>query len=193
MNQKSQKMLLIGKYISITAFFVFLLWMLFKIVSTFNDLEKEIKVPIIAGFFALLVVAFTYLRENYLKRQEAHRTKKIEIYSVFFEMIGRIMKDTHTGGESSFTESSEFIDQMLNLKKNLMFYGSPSVLKAFNEFQNKSGESQTSIQVIDRVGNLLLAMRKDVGLSNFGLNARELNQIIVKENIRELVSQGISR
>jgi hypothetical protein len=188
MQNTEQKFFNLGKSIAIAVAAILLLVFFVKLLLAFSDLEKEIKVPIIAGFFALLVVAFTYLRENYLKRQEAHRAKKIEIYTVFFEMIGRVTKDTHAKRDSSFVSSSEFVDQMLDLKKNLMFYGSPAVLKAFNEFQNKSGASQTSLQMIDRIGNLLLAMRKDVGLSNLGLSVRELNQIIIKEDIRHLDS-----
>ena len=193
MRDTSNKILRNAQTFSVIALLIVVALVLVWLAVAFAELDKEVKVPIIAGLFALLAVAFTYIRENNLKRQEAHRSKKIEIYSLFFDMIGRMTLDVHSGSATSFTESSTFVSQMLVLKNNLLFYGSPKVIKTFNEFQNKSGNSATSLEVIDRVGNLLLAMRKDVGLSNFGLDARELNQIIVKEDVRELVRQGTAK
>jgi hypothetical protein len=158
-------------------------YFLYRAATSFGSLDNSVKASIIGGTFALLVALSAFLRESSLKRQEAHRSKKVEIYSVFFEMIGRILKETHKNGESSFVGSSEFMDQMMDFKKNLMFYGSPGVLNAFNDFQNNSG-TEDGIQIMDRVGSLLLAMRKDVGLSNFGLGPKELYQIMLKDDVK---------
>ncbi|MCA0432131.1 MAG: hypothetical protein LCH46_02610 [Proteobacteria bacterium] len=158
-----------------------ILWLL----SSFNGFEKETKVPFIGGFFAVLVVVLTYVRENSLKRQEAHRIKKIEIYSTFYDMMFEIIKNNkNPEKQEKYLKSSELIDTMFALKKGIMFYGSPAVVNAFNEFQGNAQDS-SALKMVEKIGNVIIAMRRDIGLSNFGLDGADILQTIITDNVRE--------
>jgi hypothetical protein len=174
----------------VAALSVVAMFLLYKAAIYFGGLDSSVKAPVIGGTFALLAALAAYVRENKLKRQEAHRSKKIEIYMVFFDMIIKATRESKDGGDVSFAKSPGFINEMFELKKNLMFYGSPPVLNAFNDFQNNSKNDDSGIHTIDRVGELLLAMRKDIGLSNFGLDARGVLQTIVRDDIKTVASKG---
>ena len=86
--------------------------------------------------FALASALAAYVRESTLKRQEIHRVKKIEIYSEFFDMIFGIIGPDKDA--SNVINSPDFVARMMKFKNGIMFYGSPQVIKAFNQFQGKT-------------------------------------------------------
>ena len=85
-------------------------------------------------------------------------------------------------------ESSEFQEKWFEMSRGVLFYGSPSVLNAFAEFKGGAMDQSNADPrvVMKRVGRILLAMRADIGLSNFGLNEVNIHQIYVNDDINKL-------
>ena len=148
----------------------------------FFSLDKTVQVAIVAGVVAVGTALAAYIRESTINRQEAHRQKKIEIYEIFFGLVRILVNTRYEKGD--FDWESEVVQKsMLDLKIGILSYGGPQVVKAFNNFQGKASRPSKSIEVVDRVDELVAAMRKDLGLSNFSLRRRELVQLFVSDKI----------
>ena len=78
----AKKLLAISFALFLLALF---LYCFYWIASSFSSLDNSIIASSIAGLFVIATVLATYIRENSLKRQEAHRVQKIEAYSLFFD------------------------------------------------------------------------------------------------------------
>ena len=149
--------------------------------------EPSVKASIIAGLFAVFSLILTHQRERGKAIKEAHRDKKIEVYSKFYDLIFEFMKIAKSAGVEGFDfESPENLERMAALHRGIMFYGSPGVVVAFSDFRvPREGEAEP-LSVMKRVGRILLAMREDIGLDNSGLDELSINQIIVNDDLRRL-------
>ena len=69
-----------------------------------------------------------------------------------------------------------------------MLWGSPGVLSAYNSFR-AAGEDPKVILLVD---DLLQAMRKDLGLSNWGLGRGDLMKMLLTdpEKVDEILKGG---
>lgn len=70
---------------------------------------------------------------------------------------------------------------MASFKRDLMFRASPQVIKAIIRFEKKSGNQKNDKIVLRLVDDIYLAMRKDIGQSNFGLQNLEMIQLFLKD------------
>lgn len=152
------------------------------IVRSILGLDKSVVSAIIAGAIAVFSLIFTYLRDREKARQEAHREKKVEIYSLFFDIIFRGLQESKKEADSSeYWGSTELQENLLKIMKGILSYGSPNVVLAFNKWKAKATDSPT-VQMIC-IGDLMLAMRKDLGLSNTGLTNANIHQIYVSDDV----------
>ncbi|WP_026480738.1 hypothetical protein [Ahrensia sp. 13_GOM-1096m] len=154
--------------------------------EVFLKADKSVQTSIIAGTIAVFGILFTYWKERTRSLREAHRDKKIEVYSVFFEMVFNLMQQSKDENYNPETDQV-FKDQWMKLTKECIFYGSPKVLKTIAEFKADSVSPEpNSIGVVRKVGNIFLAMREDIGLSNRGLNNLTIHQVYINEDVQEL-------
>jgi hypothetical protein len=193
-NSRSDKANLILGSILLVVLIVVGWWALGSISSYFLGLDKSVASSIIAGLFAMGALLFSFWKERAKTFQENHRGKKVEVYSIFFDLISDVIKNSNKDSDKSSNESNldEFLksaklkDQMFDLWKGVTFYGSPQVIKALNDWKfNISGDND-SIKIMKAIGSILLAMRKDIGLSNSGLTSLTIHQIYINEDLREI-------
>ncbi|WEK50918.1 MAG: hypothetical protein P0Y66_02225 [Candidatus Kaistia colombiensis] len=166
-------------------------WLAYTFLTSLSASDATVQSAIIAGLFALVLLVFTYWTEQSKSRREAHRDKKIEAYSVFFDIIFQLIDAERPDGSKKINmESDEFRKEMIRLKRNIMFYGSPGVLNAFTDWLKSSSASHESTpeKIFRRIGRILLAMRRDIGLSNFGLNELTIHQIYLTDDISKIGS-----
>jgi hypothetical protein len=169
-------------------------WLASAAVNFVFGLDKAVASTIVAGMVTVFGVLFAYWKDRRKADQEAHRDRKIEVYSPFFDMIFTVMRksnDKITPDQSSdplgqYLGSTEFFDVLYELKKRMTFYGSPEVINAMNEWLKSSGRDEDPFKQMQRVGELILAMRRDIGLSNAGLNNLSIHQMNVTEDIEAM-------
>ncbi|RUW55851.1 hypothetical protein EN784_51205 [bacterium M00.F.Ca.ET.141.01.1.1] len=150
-------------------------------------LDKAIVPAALAALVAVFLALFTFWKERSKARSEAHREKKIEVYSIFFDIVFSVLrKMKEVGGSDAYLESKEFKDQFFDLMKGATFYGSPGVVKALSDWRTDTASESDPLHSIKMVGSVLLAMRKDIGLSNFGIDNLTIHQIYVNDDIRKL-------
>ena len=163
-------------------------WVVSLLLSFLSDANPSVAAPVIAGLFAVFSLMFTYWRDRSRSIREAHRDKKIEIYTKFAQIISALMSENARKNlnpsrkQKSFMESAKFFDEMIELKTGIIFYGSADVVQAFNAFQHNPDSAGTSARnMIVLIDNVIRAMREDIGLSNAGLGPGELQSIFITD------------
>lgn len=116
------------------------------------------------------------------KRQEIEdeqHQRKIEIYQPFLEVIARLTSDRNpyisTNPPMTRKELNEF---MVRFKKDIVLWGSPSVIKAQIVFE---AAINSEVSVFLAADKLYLAIRSDIGLSNKGLTKHQLIHMYLKD------------
>ncbi len=167
-----------------------MLFLVYWIAGVFFTLEKTIQTALIGAGVALFSILFTYWKERSRSIKEAHREQKIQAYSIFFDVVFDVLnKSKNDTLPDDLSVDPDFQKSWMEMGKKMLFYGSPSVLIAFNEFKNSEHEDQEASEVLRKVGRVLLAIREDIGLSNSGLNEVNIHQIYVSEDMNSFISE----
>ena len=187
--KSSEREIVLGIFVLIilivTSYF-FLNW----IFDVFLKLEKTVQASIIAAIVGLFSILFTFWKERRRSFIEAHREKKIQAYSKFVDVLFDFLSKTkHQKTNSELKVDDNFQQLWMDMSKELLFYGSPKVLTAFNSFKNPSNQTENTSMIIRRVGQILLAIREDIGLSNRGLNEINIHQIYLSDNVEALLEE----
>mgnify|MGYP001379453446 CR=1 FL=1 len=111
-----------------------------------------------------------------------HRPQKIEVYNGFFEILERFLKNPdeqkvlEEGGEEDLPE--DLRDQFWQLNKGLIVWGSPAVIKSWLHFRKVTTSGGNTLLAMD---NVLKAIRKDLGNSNFGLQVGDSVKVFLRD------------
>ena len=110
---------------------------------------------------------------------EAHRPKKIELYNSFITtMIGILRK--HKGADPKALEADKEIEDFFyKFTAEVVLWGSPAVLRHYATFRNLGQEKNPNIILI--MDDIMQAMRKDLGLSNWGLSRGGLMKMFLTD------------
>jgi hypothetical protein len=175
---------------------IFSLFLIFLIVSiivytaylfygVFQAAADSVKAAILAGIVALLSLIIS----RYLEQQRDTRTrlaaKKIEVYERFFGFFFAMLSNSKTGKTMSETEMLDFL---MNFQRDLLFWGSDGVVKAWLNFRhatepaalNSTDKSFSLASMIKCTANLMIEMRKDVGYRFTTINAVDFATMILR-------------
>lgn len=160
--------------------------------------DKEITVAIVAAAGTILasvvVVSITQYNAKVMEVAEAHRLKKIEVYSEFGDLVFSIFRMIKIPERSDLADEekpallakaqADLEDRYSSFSKKLLLWGSPEVINSWLEFmaRSRSIDSEASSDDSTRMAilNLLYmddvfrAMRRDLELSNSGLGEGDL-------------------
>ncbi len=163
-------------------------WLFFSwTVRSILGLDKAVASSIIAGLVAVFLAVFTYWRERAKARQEAHRASKIEVYSIFFDIVFDVLKRTKQKCNLNEDLASEELQvKFMSLNQGVLLYGSPKVIKALCHWRMNAGDAVDFKVTLKGIGEVLLAMREDIGLSNSGLDSLTIHQIYVNDDLHQL-------
>jgi len=141
---------------------------------------------VIAGIGAVVI---SQQRTKAREIAESHRPKKTEIYSEFIKMVVGIMRTQKSKKNATADPSEELEEFFFSFTTDVMLWGSPGVLRSYGEFRRVG--QQKNPNVILMVDDILQAMRKDLGLSNRGLNRGDLIKMLLTdpEKVDELVQK----
>jgi hypothetical protein len=151
------------------------IWALFGF--WFSHLQKEVSAAIVGAFATVTVAALAVVGGRLLERrsisQKAQQEKRVPIYEEFvrdlFESIGKF-----NASEVS-ADSTEAIQVFNSFATRSVIWGSGEVLKKWIELRAhyKPGavsavtKQEYDLQGLIKLENLLVALRKDLGLSTF--------------------------
>lgn len=148
------------------------------------SLDKQFAATIIATSGTVLaavgVAVYSQRRTKVREIAEAHRPIKIEVYKEWMETIGTVLKRTKDETADNSTEAfgKEFLDFFVGFTSNLIVWGSPGVLKAYENFRRGSVSEYEVLLIVD---DMLREIRKDLGNSNRGIKRGDLIKLYLKD------------
>jgi len=167
----------------VTGLAVYICWVVLTRFIGFLENANPSVASAVIGTMATLLVAFwsnLYVQRQVKLREieDAHRPKKTEIYQQFLNVLSRQLAANNPLVDTTALSEDELLKYFLELQTQLLLWGSPEVIKAFQSF--KAGSSSEKHPLIG-VDKLLRAIRSDIGLSNQGLDSHELVKMYLRE------------
>lgn len=159
---------------------------LFKIVevsfSYLQSVNPTVGAAIVAAVATFMVGIYTQYLLKKRQMDDVHREKKIQIYEEFIKMAAAHLAQENENLKQKKIPQEEVVEFLFRLKNDLILRGSARVIKAMAKFESVSSEGGDVLGAVDEIYR---AMRKDVGLSNFGLKHRELVGVYLKSEDRD--------
>lgn len=160
-------------------------YLLFKTIEGSFSFLQSINPTVGAAIVAAVATVMFGLYTQYVlkKRQldDAHREKKIQIYEEFMRMAAAHLAQENENLKQKKIPQEKLVEFFFRFKTDLILRGSAGVIKAMAKFESVSSEGGDVLGAVDEIYR---AMRKDVGLSNFGLKHRELVGVYLKSEDR---------
>ena len=160
-------------------------YFLFKAVEVSFTFLQSVNPTVGAAIVAAVATVMVGIYTQYLlkKRQmdDAHREKKIQIYEEFMKMAAAHLAQENENLKQKKIPQEKVVEFLFRFKTDLILRGSSQVIKAMAKFESVSSEGGDVLGAVDEIYR---AMRKDVGLSNFGLKHKELVGVYLKSEDR---------
>lgn len=156
--------------------------------SIFDSATDPVKATSITALVTVTIFILGRYFEQARERKSKVNLEKIAVYKKFFDFYFDIMTYSKIHGKEK--ESSIVVQEMLEFQKEVVFWGSDAVLKAYLDFKDASilfsgANSEIDPEVTARklavtmksVAILLVAMRKDIGYSFTRFSAKDLARL----------------
>ena len=135
-------------------------WVLSNLGEVLTTLDKSV----IAALVTVTGVAIGTIWVKHVEHRHSveadFRKEKVTLYRGFVEMFDNV----------SAGKVSNLARELKKWKRELLFWGSPEVIRLFHQLSSLATSDDQSVSDLaastNIIGGLLLAMRKDVGLSN---------------------------
>ncbi len=202
MKPKTKEMLIgVGLLIGLIVVFGLLSkWAFSGVWEFISSADPNVAAALIATFGTVVTTAIVVIAgQIYAKRaqaEDAHRERKVEIYSKFVDMAFEAVKKGWSESEenkeyrrkirSKFKpDSSKTIDYFFEVRRDILLWASPGVIQAFNVWLS----DHESERALIHVENLFREFRKDLGLPTWSLNKGDLIRLFLKagEDINEIL------
>lgn len=129
-----------------------------------SSLDAVILVALITSTITLLNSFYSRYSDNKNKRKEYLNTKREGPYSDFIELINKVTQQ----GKSGFNYSDEdMLKDVSSFNSKLILWGSPNVVKKWNDFRKQSSENSVEENTKDTlilIEDVMNEMRKDLGV-----------------------------
>ncbi len=146
-----------------------------------RTLEPSVYVPLAATITtAVLGLTATLYSQNKARKravESAFRERKIAIYLEFLQTFERLMLAAKSELNLEPVDQNELTIKLVKVRTQAVLWGSTGVLKALSEF-TKVGEGNP-LKMLRVMDNIQREMRKDLGLSNFGLETNFFTTLIL--------------
>ena len=158
-------------------------WIGLIIIEWLFSLDKKISGAIVASFIGLVSVLITQWSSKTRELSESHRPAKIEVYTTFFDIIEGFLTEERDSKDIPDIEdlSEDLKNNFMKLNRGLIVWASPNVIQAWLNYRKIASGTPTSKEIILSVDGILKEIRKDLGNSNFRLNAGDLVKIYLKD------------
>ncbi len=148
-----------------------------------SSVESEVVAAIIAGAATSIVgfgaVIISQQRSKTREISESHRPQKIQLYVRFIKKVMDVMiKYKNDNSGNAIAENTELVSFYQEFVTDLVIWGSRDVIQAYGKFRVASENSDLNILVA--MDDLLRAMRKDLGHSDWLLKRGELIKTFLK-------------
>jgi hypothetical protein len=106
----------------------------------------------------------------------AHRERKLEIYLEFMEIMENLLMSGKEDTKTVQLTEAEIVQKLMFVRTRAVLWGSPRVLKALADITHMEHKKLNVFDVMERIQR---EMRKDLGLSNMGLEKNFFSKLIL--------------
>lgn len=142
-----------------------LFWILPKVWSRVQEMDGTVVAAIItSGFVVTSAIWAKYLERRHSVESQFRRSK-VKLFNDFMESLEALSRE----GEE--IEQDKLLNKIREWKRRTLFWCGPKVMHGFLSLGELEHDQTVGgmAQSIEIIGNLILEMRKDVGLSNRGI------------------------
>ncbi len=176
--------------ISVIYLFYLAFYLIFEgIKALYHGVDGTVRATSITAFVTVVTFLVGKLWEQSRERKVKINSEKIAVYKRFFDFYFDMFSHEKIHGKPK--DSSEVVRELVEFQKDLVFWGSDQVLRAYLNFKDelahftsrKSGHSsgdqaqKALASVMKSVAALLVAMRRDIGYSFTAFNAKDLGRL----------------
>lgn len=155
------------------------------LVLIFSGLQKEVAAAIVATVGTILVSVISVSVGKYFERkrsiEQELREKKIPMYNGFVEFLFKVLMADKIGKQMS---EKDMIMYFNKFTQELMVWGSDEVVSLWSNYRRhfvSEDKVDTSFNKMFELEKLLLAIRKDTGHKNQGLNRGDLLGLFIND------------
>jgi hypothetical protein len=150
---------------------------------TLYEAGPSVQSSVIAAMAAVGLAYYSYWTQQTRAQSEAHRPEKVKTYGEFYDIVFKVLRlSSEDGSVKQFLDGLEIKNKQYEIYKNILFYGSPDVLNTYTLWMRSVGDPRTDTMA--NVAQLLLSMRKDIGLSNRGLDRMSIIAFMTRNETR---------
>jgi len=136
-------------------------WSLSALFRWIGSTNPTVEGAAITAFLGLLGLWYTQWQSKSRDIRENHRSKKVEVYGTFFDLVEQFQKQTDTSSSTSVILTPELKDQFLRLNRGLLLWASPSVIRAYLAFRIQS-QLEDKSKILFAVDTMYREIRKDL-------------------------------
>lgn len=154
-----------------------------------RDVDPELLAAIIATVGTVLAavgtVVYSQARTKQLEIAEAHRPRKVEVYSAFMDALVELLKRTKRGELEAIDKDEAFIERFLFFKRDLIVWGSPGIIRAYRRFELGATKGSMRERIL-RMDAILREIRKDLGNRTWTLPQGALIQMFLNDPVDQI-------
>lgn len=135
----------------------------------------NIAIPVILALFAGIGWLYKHEKEKRLLVERQLSEKKYQVYIKFINLFFELYESQKFKKEMS---EQRMVKSMIEIKKDLMIYGSDKVINKFFEWEAFSGSGKISLRPITDV---IIEMRRDMGSPKTKITTTSFLRSLVKE------------
>jgi hypothetical protein len=178
--------------------FLLLGGLLYWIISGILSLEKEIAAVIFAGvltvFGSVSSLIFARIHDRKREVEKEIRNKKIPIYERFVQFLVTKLFYQMTKNGTTKKDNSDIVDFLRKFHTSALIWGSDDVLRQWISFlrvikrleKENQATSNIIVNAIIPTGELLLALRKDIGHDNKNLSSLGIMHLFIHDLSEEI-------
>lgn len=158
-----------------------LCWLAFTYMAFWlRSLDPSVAAALTTAILGLLGLWYAQWHSKTRDIAESHRASKIEVYSIFFDIVEKFQNDQVKSSELANGNVPAWLRKdFTKLNRGLILWASPEVITAWLIFRRITGSGGGNVLLaMDRIYN---AIRKDLGNSNMGLKVGDLVRIGLKD------------
>jgi hypothetical protein len=173
------------KRILIIAFLLIILSLvgavIFYGISTISKLSAEVVASFVTGLIGLSGILLAQWYSKKKEISESHRPAKVEVYERFFDIVETFMADTKSSDSDldAVDLPAGLVKELTKMSRGMVVWASPDVILAWSKFRTFSNNKNEKEPVLLVVDDLMQAIRKDLGNSNFGLKRGDVIKMYI--------------
>jgi hypothetical protein len=187
MEPKKQGAVLVIVGLCAFAGLIAIVYYLAKLLLTFlATAQSQLSVAIVAGSIAASASLISLFVTKHLDRkatiQQENRSKKIPVYEELLGLFFEVFYATKSAkAEDQHSFSPELLTKFTNMSQKLIIWGSDDVIKAFANFRTGAVEKNDSMALVNSLGSVFLAIRRDLGHKDVKLSHQDLLKLFIND------------